>query len=324
MRRTELSRLISAAFVSAVLVRAAPVRGDHDIPGLEGGEATFDAKAPAELEVKRVKTGHLLVRPVINGHEAGWFIFDTGAGICVVSTPHAKELELTAAGDIDAVGTGGGKKAELYKAKTMKLGPLSLTDHPIMTTDLSFLKQHLGEEIAGVIGFGVLSRCVAEIDLETPRVALHDPASFKLTEGKWSKMSLAGRTPGVAAEVEGHKGTFTLDCGANSGITFYAPAVKKWNLLKGRETTEAKIGGVGGFVPVKKGTVEWIELGGVRREDIPADFSTKAKGTGAKSERDGTIGVGLLKYYVMYLDYAGERIALRPHAGADGKVSKGS
>jgi len=316
--------LMIAAAVGAIALASATVNAYQHIPGLEGGEATFDAKAPVELEVKRVKTGHLLVRPVINGHEAGWFIFDTGAGICVVSTPHAKELELTAAGDIDAVGTGGGKKAELYKAKTMKLGPISLTDHPIMTTDLSFLKIHLGEEIAGVIGYGVLARCVAEIDLETPRVALHDPEGFKLPDGKWSKMSLAGRTPGVTAEVEGHKGTFTLDCGANSGVTFYAPAVKKWNLLKGRETTEAKIGGVGGFVPVKKGTVEWIELGGVRREEIPADFSTKAKGTGAKSDRDGTIGVGLLKYYVMYLDYAGERIALRPHSGASDKSHGGT
>ena len=306
--RTNWFTLTVFAFI---LTSPLALRADH--PELEGGEATFDSKAPAELEVKRVKTGHLLVRPVINGHEAGWFIFDTGAGICVVSTPHARKLGLTSVGDIDAVGTGGKEKTQLFRAESMKLGPIMLADHPIMTTNLSFLKIHLGEEIAGVIGFGVLSRCVAEIDLETPRIALHDPAEFKLPAGKWTTMSLAGRTPGVSMEFEGHKGKFTLDCGANTGITFYQPAVKKWKLRQDRQTTDAKIGGVGGFVPVKKGTIEWIKLGGIRRENIPADFSSKAKAGNTGDHRDGSIGVGLLKNFVIYLDYAGERIAIQPH-----------
>src|SRR5215470_7433707 len=81
IKLTLVVTLASGAFGSVA-------RADHEVPGLQGGEATFDPKAPAKLEVKRVKTGHLLVRPVINGHEAGWFIFDTGAGICVVSTSH--------------------------------------------------------------------------------------------------------------------------------------------------------------------------------------------------------------------------------------------
>src|SRR5262245_43988348 len=122
--------------------------GDHGMPDLEQGTATFDPAITNELQVKRVKTGHLLVRPVINGLDAGWFIFDTGAGICVVSTPCVNRLKLKRLGDIDAQGTGGDEEAKLYRASTVKLGPLTLTDHPIMATDLSFLKVHMGVEIA--------------------------------------------------------------------------------------------------------------------------------------------------------------------------------
>jgi len=44
--------------------------------------------------VKRAPTGHPLVKPVVNGQDTGWFIFDTGAGIGCVSTPHVESLVL--------------------------------------------------------------------------------------------------------------------------------------------------------------------------------------------------------------------------------------
>jgi hypothetical protein len=45
------------------------------------------------------------------------------------------------------------------RADSVTLGPITLGDHPFMTTDLTFLAPFLGREIAGVIGYGVLSRC---------------------------------------------------------------------------------------------------------------------------------------------------------------------
>ena len=50
----------------------------------------------------------------------------------------------------------------------------------------------------GVIGYGVLSRCIAEIDLQAPRVALHDPATWALAEGEWTPMTFDGNVPTVA------------------------------------------------------------------------------------------------------------------------------
>jgi len=290
---------------------AAPSRA----AALSQGPASFDPALSPGLEVVRVKTGHLLVRPKVNGREAGWFIFDTGAGICVVSTPHVEALQLTPAGDIDALGVGGGESAGLHRAATLSLGPITLRDHPFMTTDLSFLETHLGKEIAGVIGFGVLSRCVAEIDLVTPRVALHDPATFELPAGEWGEwtpIELDTRIPVVQARFEDREGLFSLDTGSNSAVSFHEPAVRKWKLLAGREVSDAKLGGVGGFVDAKKGVVEWFELGGVRQEKVSATFALETKGTHAQSRIDGTIGAELLAKFVLVTDYAMERIAFRP------------
>ncbi len=282
----------------------------------EGGTAAFDPALSPVLEVVRARTGHLLVRPVINGRSPGLFIFDTGAGICVVSTPFVEALELTPAGNIGTLGVGGGENAELYSAATLELGPMHLADHPFMATDLSFLEQHLGVEVAGVIGYGVLSRCVAEIDLVAPRVALHDPATFALTGGEWTPLDLAERIPAIRARFEDREGLFQLDTGANIAVTFQAPAVRKWNLLENREVSDSRLGGVGGFVAAKRGVVEWFEFGGLRQEKVTATFAMEDKGTHADDRKDGSIGAELLRPFVLVTDYQHERIAFRPREDA--------
>jgi hypothetical protein len=281
----------------------------HGAPS--AGAATFDAAKPARLLVRRVATGHLLVQPVVNGIQAGWFIFDTGAGICVVSTPHAEELQLEAVGELDANGIGGGAKAEFYRAATFELGPLALRDHPLMVTDLSFLKAHLGEEIVGVVGFGVLSQCVAEIDPVEERISIFDPAAYVLADCDWTPVDLADRIPALEARFEGHAGLFHIDTGANTGVSFSANAVTRWKLLEGREVQDAKLGGVGGFLAAKRGKLAWFEIGGLRQEQVSATFPLEGKGVLGGHRIDGSLGAEVLRPFVLVTDYARERIALR-------------
>jgi hypothetical protein len=285
---------------------SAPASNDQ----LSQGAATFDADGPAELEVKKARTGHLLVRPRINGHAPGWFIFDTGAGVCVVERTTVESLGLTPNGEIAATGAGGGAKAPMYRADELRLGSLRLADHPLMGTDLTFLETHLGEKVRGVIGYGVFSRCVATVDLAKPSIALHDPAKYTLPRGAWTPLDLSGRVPVLTATFEGHSGRFMLDTGDHAHISFNEPAVRKWNLLAGRELTDGKLGGVGGFVASKTGKIARLELGGLTLEDVPASFALEAKGTHAQTERAGKIGAGVLERFVLVVDYGQERIGL--------------
>jgi hypothetical protein len=279
----------------------------------------FDTAKPAALEVSRARTGHLLVKPVVNGVASGWFIFDTGAGICVVSTPHADAFHLAAAGDIDSQGIGGGEKSKLFRASTLTLGPMTLRDHTVMTTDLSFLQTHLGEDIWGVIGFGVLSQCVAEIDPIAPGIALHDPAVFALDGCEWLSADLVDRVPAIAARFEDHAGLFHIDTGSNSGVSLSASAVTRWKLLEGRDVQDSKLGGVGGFIAAKTGKLAWFEFGGVRQVNVPATFSLETKGVLGGERVDGSIGAEVLRPFVLVTDYAHERVAFRPRAAVEAR-----
>ena len=291
---------------------AASAPGREEI--LRQGEVTFSASDPSELEVKKARTGQLLVRPTVNEHEAGWFIFDTGAGICCVDKSAAASLNLEPAGEIAATGGGGGAKAPVYRARDLKLGPMHCADHPLMAVDLAFLEQHLGEKISGIIGFGVFQHCVAVIDLQKPGISLHDPGKYELSRGKWTALDLSERVPIVTAVFEGHEGRFVLDTGDNQGMTFNEPAVREWKLLDGRDLSDSRLGGVGGFIAAKSGKIARLELGGLKMKDVPAAFALEAKGTHAQAGRAGKIGAVVLQRFILVIDYGRERIAFQRRA----------
>jgi hypothetical protein len=185
-----------------------------------------------------------------------------------------------------------------------------MSDHPVMATDLSFLKPLVGEEIAGVIGYGVLSRAVAEMDLKQATIALYDPAAYKPRDGAaWTPLDVANRTATVHATFDGGEGDFGLDTGANGFVTFHEPITREKNLLEGRETRDAKLGGVGGFVKAKRADLAWFELGGVRREKVEATFALEPKGTFANAKKSGNIGTAMLEPFVLVLDYPNKRVA---------------
>lgn len=326
--RIPASALLVAVLLSACRAEPAPAQapaaervaidGAPQEPGLR-----FDAAAEPTLAVRRARTGHLLVNPLVNGREVGAFIFDTGAGICVVSTPHVASLGLSEAGAVEALGIGGSTASKTFVAESLELGPLTLSRHTLLATDLGFLEQHLGEPIFGVIGFGVLSRCVAELDFVTPRIALFDPARYELAEGaSWLPLDLEGRTPAIRARFEDREGLFQIDTGANTKVAFHEPAVRRWQLLADRELGDARLGGVGGSIAAKSGKLAWFEFAGLRQDAVDALFPLERKGSRASATRDGAIGAPLLRPFVMVTDYSHGRIAFRLRVTGAGDAAK--
>lgn len=309
----------SAVSVSIAGVGPAPVfmRSPYAMPKVWADDTAFDAAAPAALETVRAPTGHILVHPLIDGKDLGWFIFDTGAGNSVLSTPVAGALGLERFGSVPASGIGGRSDASFCRPGSLTLGPVTMQRPLMVVLDLSFLEQHMGRPIAGLIGYNLLARCVARIDMETPAVSLHDPSAFEEPEIAWVPLVIDQRLPHVEASFEGRTGFFRLDTGAaQMSVSMHEPAVRELGLLEGRDTVESKAGGVGGFVAVKRGTLAWFELGGRRTEDVRAEFATEAKGAFADPYSLGNIGGVLLKPFVLVTDYRGDRIAFVPRGGA--------
>ncbi len=275
-------------------------------------DTAFDPAIPAELEVRRAPTGHLLVHPLLDGQDVGWFIFDTGAGVHCLTPEAGSKLGLKEFGRITVGGAGGHTHSGFYDASTLALGPFTTAAPQFVSLDLGPIASVMGVEIAGVIGFDLFSRAVVVIDMDAGTIALHDPSRYTLPHGaKWEELLLSGRHPCVHARFEGHEGVFKLDTGAaGTSLIIHESAVDRLNLLAGRETHPARLGGVGGFVNAQAGTLEFFELAGKRFDRCAANFQTERKGAGGDPYTTGNIGGLIIGAFTLILDYGGDRIAL--------------
>ena len=290
------------------------VRSPYARPVARPDDVTFDSTQPAELETKRVFSGHVLVHPTIEGEDVGWFILDTGAGAMCIDTGIADELELESFGEVLAVGASGKTDAHFRRGKLFELGRLRFEDPIYVELDLEFLTAAFNETIAGIVGYDLFARSLVEFDPSTGRTHLYDPASYELPGGEWQPLVLDARTPAVQASFEGdHQAYFRLDTGAGSGnVTFHTPTVERLGLLEGRKVTASGSGGVGGSSVTYTGKLEWFELAGKRFEQPTVGFSTAEVGGLADRYTAGNLGQAFLEPFTLVLDYPNERIAFVP------------
>ncbi len=306
-----------AALVAGLMPPRAMAQETDSDAAPKPGRVSLVGTLPAELKVKRAKTGHLLVSPQIDGKDAGWFIFDTGAGMSCADKSVVQRLDLPDAGAASAEGQVGVEQTRLRKVKSLALGPILIEDSTVVELDLKPITLAMGEQIDGVIGYECFLAGVFEVDLDAGKIAVHDPATYQLPNGhEWQPLHFKGRRPRIAGRIEDkEEGLFLLDIGAKNSITVNSPAVKKFNLLDGRETSESMSGGVGGMLSARKGTLSSLTIGDRSFTDVPAVFSQAVKGAQASDDVQATIGVALLKEFLLIIHYKDRAIAMLPRPG---------
>ncbi len=273
-------------------------------------DTEFDHGKPAELEIKAVPTGHFLVKPLVDGKEAGWFFLDLGAGRSAIDSALAVRLGMKEVGTITATGGGGSVEAHFCRGKSVELGPLTMRDPMFISIELASIGQYLGCEIGGALGYDFLSRCLVELDIKKKKLLIHETGAWASREAPWQEIYFDGNIPAVRCTLEGdRKGIFHLDTGSSGTVQFHSPFVKKHGLLDDRDVKKGKIGGVGGFITSYSGRIDWFELGGHRFSRPEATFTTAEKGVFADRSTAGNIGNGFLSRFRLLIDYPGKRIA---------------
>jgi hypothetical protein len=273
-------------------------------------DARFDPGVSPRLEVKRAPTGHLLVHPRVDGIDVGWFIFDTGAGSSAVLDPSAAtRLKLKHLGSSSITSMMGSVRTTIMRGHSLEIGPVTLEKPFLVEMDLGFVRKVMGTEVVGIIGYDLLSRCVAELALAGDSISIHDPNRYRLDSAPWQRLTLNQALPTVEATFEGNRrGRFRIDVGAAGlagTVLFHAPAVEEMQLLKDRHSTTAQAG------PnrIAVGKIAWFELAGHRLEDPTVLFARDRQGPLGDEYVEGNVGVEMLKPFLLILDYPHQRMA---------------
>jgi hypothetical protein len=190
----------------SVIVSAVVPSESYALPAERPHDTRIDPEAKPELELMRARSGHLLVKPVVNGEERGWFLLDTGAAALVIDDKVADAAGMTAFGRASAVGVGGAVGARFRRGRSLRLGPLTMDDPMYGGIDLESLSTAIGTPIVGICGYDLFSRAVVEIDMERLRVSLFDRGKYELTRGNWQELEIVGRHPCVRCTFAGGEG----------------------------------------------------------------------------------------------------------------------
>jgi hypothetical protein len=234
------------------------------------------------------------------------FLFDTG-GRNVLTPTTARELGLTTQGALH--GGGVGERSEdfgLTRVAHMEIGGAHLENQVFVVIALESMGNVEGQPITGIFGYEVFKRFIVRTDYERRQITLSDSGSFEYSgSGTRVPFTFADTNPLVNGEVDGLKGTFTLDTGSRASLDLSSPFVVRNDLVK---RWNAKFHGVsgwgaGGAARSYFARPKIFLLAGIPIPAPVVGLSKQRKGAESDIYVAGNVGAGILKRFNIVWDY---------------------
>ncbi|MEO5989734.1 MAG: aspartyl protease family protein [Candidatus Eisenbacteria bacterium] len=264
---------------------------------------------------------HLWLKVSLEGGPPEDFLFDTGASVTVLDSGFAARHGIATSGRMQAAGAGASGSATFAK-----LGSLAIRGVDGDGVEVSGLKvavmnvapafsAYFWRDLAGVIGYDVISRFVSTIDYDAGTLTLHDPKGWRFPGVEAPlPMVMNGTVPGLRGRLDGrYEGVFRLDVGSSSTVDLHTPFVRQ-NQLRSRLRHSLAIAGTGfgGDFHSTLGRLKRMELGPYSWVDPIVLLSSATEGAFASEEFAGNIGNRLLERFRLTLDYERHQIFLEP------------
>lgn len=259
----------------------------------------------------RIVNSHIYADVLVNGKGPFPFMFDTG-GVNILTPATASAAGVGSTGSLSMRGGGAGSVVGgIASVGTLAIGGASFRDQPMRVLPLS----DSDVEQAGMIGYETFRRFVTRIDygrrtIEFIRPSAFDPAGA----GTPVPIALYGNLPVARGSYDGIAGDFTIDTGNPGSIFLSSPFVERNALrtrVRGGIRTIAGVG-IGGpsYGVVFRGGP--LKLGTVTVPRPVALMSSDAAGAMADPSLAGNVGAGILRRFVVTLDYAHSLMYLKP------------
>ena len=287
----------------------------------EVSQARFIAGSSSQEIPFELSNNLVLVQAKVNDSAPVWFIFDTGAEWTVIDTALAKKLRLKPAGKVVETGGTGTAEALKFGAVSLQLPNIEISALTTYGLPLDSFSSPLGKRIGGVIGYDVIKKFAIELDYVARKISFYEPETYQYSgAGETFPLTFMENMPFITASValEGRvpiSGKFEIDSGSTGAVLFNTPFVKKHNLLRSiSQTSEIRIGGVGGTAQAYLGRVKKIIFGHFSLANPVTRLSQGARGDNASAKYDGLIGGEILRRFKTIFDYSRHRMILEPNA----------
>jgi membrane-associated protease RseP (regulator of RpoE activity) len=259
---------------------------------------------------------HIYAEVSVNGGAAFLAEFDTG-GTDVVMPPEAKALGLQPIGSQTVTGGGAGfEQSGFARVRSISVGGATLTDQVIGVTPLKTEVE--GIDRAGMIGYEFFARFVTQLDYGAHRMRFIDKRYFDpKSAGTPVPFVFFGQWPEVQGSYDGIAARFGIDTGSRMTLALTRPFVEAHHLgVVSASGVEAVVGwGVGG---PSRGVVEHgglLKLGDVSVSGPLTILAADEGGSASADAFPNNVGGGVLKRFIVTLDYDHYTIYLKPVSG---------
>jgi membrane-associated protease RseP (regulator of RpoE activity) len=257
---------------------------------------------------------HIYADVSVDGKGPYQFIFDTG-GVNLLTPPLATALGLKTEGQMQGNGAGSGHMdVGMTKVASLQLGDAVVKDQVFAVMGIDAMSKIEGVGMPGMVGFETFRRFVTRVDYGNNTLTLIRPDAFDPKDaGTPIAFTFYGNTISAPGAYNGIKGNFTIDTGSRASLSLNGPFVAANHLGSGGNATDMVTGwGIGGPTRgvVLRGST--LELGSVPVHGAVVELSTDKGGAMADAALAGNIGAGVLKRFIVTLDYEHMTMYLKP------------
>jgi len=265
----------------------------------------------------------VIVPVVINGQLPLKFILDTGVRTTILTEKAFSDiLNLTYSRRFTVAGPGGEKIVEAYVTNDVMLDMPGIhgQGHAMLVLEKDYLelRNYLGTDVQGILGYEVFSRFVVEIDYENLHLTISDPNGYKPKKRfEEFRISIEDTKPYVQLPITLQSGAtlnakLLVDTGASHGLML-DPFSDHQITVPDKHISSLIGRGLAGEINGQIGRVASVELGKYTLEKVIANFPDAGDYGFIDSTstnivfRNGAIGGDLLRRFKVVFNFPLER-----------------
>ena len=269
-----------------------------------------------------------IVPVVLNDQISLKFILDTGVRTTVLTQKSYSDiLGLTYTKKMFVTGPGGNQAvAYVTNNVSLDLPGIQGTGHSMLVLEEDYLelRNYLGAEVHGILGYELFSRFIVQIDYEAKRLILYESEFFKKKRGfQTLKIDVEDTKPFVRVNVKMTdniqlEAKLLIDTGASHGLMLDTDSDERINVPE--KNLHSVIGrSLGGSITGRIGRIDQLELGKYKIHNTIANFPdpTEFVDTLIRSEsmdRNGAIGGEIVSRFNIVFNFAKEEIYFKKNA----------
>lgn len=291
------------------------------------GFSLADGKKKVQIPIE-IYNNLIVVPVVLNGALPLKFILDTGVRTAILTQKTFTDiLNLSYSRKYSISGPGGEQIIEAYITNNVSLelpGVLG-RGHALLVLGQDYLelRNYLGTDVHGILGYELFSRFIIEVDYEKKMLILKLPKRFKIPRRYQSiPIKIEDTKPYLITSVVLADGTqltakLLVDSGASHGLMLEPTSDPR--IVVPANTVSSIIGrGLGGEITGKIGRIQSIKLGNYQIDKVIANFpdpnsyfdSLKLGAT----KRNGAIGGEILSRFNVIFNFPKEEMYLKKNS----------